>query len=105
MPSEKLSVADQTTAMILTYNEEPNIVRTLNALAWVGEILIVDSGSTDTTLDLVTRYPQARVVTRKFDTFAEQCNFGLSKITTPWVLSLDADYELSTDLSAEIRSL
>lgn len=91
--------------MILTYNEEPNIARTLEAVAWVKEILIVDSGSSDATLAIAARYPQARVVTRKFDAFADQCNFGLTQITTPWVLSLDADYELTAELGEEIRSL
>src|SRR5262249_38128518 len=70
-----------------------------------GQILIVDSGSTDATLAIVARYPQARLVTRKFDTFAEQCNFGLRQVKTPWVLSLDADYELSNDLNKEICAL
>ena len=45
------------------------------------------------------------MVTRKFDAFADQCNFGLTQITTPWVLSLDADYELTAELGEEIRSL
>ena len=44
------NMANQATAMILTYNEEPNIARTLEAVAWVKEILIVDSGSSDATL-------------------------------------------------------
>ena len=100
-----MSLADNVTAMILTYNEEANIARTLDAIAWAKEILIVDSGSTDGTLAIVQRYPQARVVTRKFDTFADQCNFGLTQVATPWVLSLDADYELSAALGTEIRGL
>jgi glycosyltransferase involved in cell wall biosynthesis len=106
------SVVDETpnlavdiTAMILTYNEEPNIARTLDAVAWVKEILIVDSGSTDATLGIVARYPSARVVTRKFDTFAEQCNFGLAQVTTPWVLSMDADYELTPEAASEMRAV
>jgi hypothetical protein len=45
------------------------------------------------------------VVTRKFDTFADQCNFGLTRVQTPWVLSLDADYELSAELGREICRL
>lgn len=93
------------TAMILTFNEEPNIARTLDAVAWVRGILIVDSGSTDGTLAIAARYPNARVVTRKFDSFAEQCNFGLAQVRTPWVLSMDADYELTPEVAAEMRSL
>lgn len=95
----------QLTAMILTYNEEPNLQRALDALTWVSEILIIDSGSTDNTLIIASKYLNTRVVTRPFDTFADQCNFGLSLVKTPWVLSLDADYELSPMLIDEIRSL
>ncbi len=102
---QAVGVADQLTVMILTYNEEPNIARTLDAIKWAGQILIVDSGSTDATLDIVARYSQARVVTRKFDSFAEQCNFGLTEIRTAWVLSMDADYELTPAIAAEMRGL
>ena len=100
-----MRLADQLTVMILTFNEEPNIARTLDAIKWAGRILIVDSGSTDATLDIVARYPQARVVTRTFDSFAEQCNFGLTEICTAWVLSIDADYELTPAIIAEMRAL
>ena len=100
-----MTLPGQITAMILTYNEEPNIARTLDALGWVGEILIVDSGSTDATLAIAGRNPRVRIVTRAFDTFAGQCNFGLTQVTSPWVLSLDADYEISPALAAEIGAL
>jgi glycosyltransferase involved in cell wall biosynthesis len=73
------------------------------AAAWVKEILIVDSGSTDATLEFVGRYPHARVV--NFDSFAEQCNFGLAQVTTAWVLSMDADYELTPEAASEMRAL
>lgn len=99
------SIDTDITAMILTFNEAPNIARTLDAVAWVKEILVVDSGSTDETLAIVARYPNARVMTRKFDTAAQQCNFGLNCATTRWILSLDADYELSADASNEIRRI
>jgi glycosyltransferase involved in cell wall biosynthesis len=96
---------NQVTAMIITYNEEANIERTLQALSWVKDILVIDSGSTDATLSLIGTHPQARVAHRPFDTFANQCNFGLTQVRTRWVLSLDADYELSETLSREIQTL
>lgn len=98
-------IAADITAMIITFNEEANIARTLEAVAWVPEILVIDSGSTDQTLAIVARYPNARVVTRPFDTFADQCNFGLTQVRTSWVLSLDADYELTESLASEMRDL
>ena len=100
-----MSFVDDLTVMILTYNEEQNIGRTLAAVGWAQRILVVDSGSTDSTLDIVARYRQARVVTRAFDSFAGQCNFGLTHIATNWVLSMDADYVVSEPLALEIQAL
>lgn len=100
-----MTFVDQITALVLTYNEEDNIGRTLAALRWVPRILVIDSGSNDRTLEIVSCFPQATVVTRAFDSFAGQCNFGLSIVATPWVLSLDADYVVSKALSREIESL
>lgn len=91
--------------LVLTYNEAPNIGRTLERLKWAREILIVDSFSTDETLEIARGFPQVRVVQRVFDTFAGQCNFGLQQIQTPWVLSLDADYLLSPQVVDEIARL
>lgn len=100
-----MSFIDQITVLVLTYNEEDNIGRTLDALKWASRILVVDSGSTDRTCEILETYSRVRVVKRVFDTFARQSNFGLSQITTEWVLSLDADYEVSADLAAEIENL
>jgi glycosyltransferase involved in cell wall biosynthesis len=96
---------DQITPLILTHNEAPNIARTLGKLVWARRIVVIDSGSTDETLDLLRGFPQVEVVQRPFTDFAAQCNFGLTQVHTPWVLSLDADYELSDSLVTEINSL
>jgi glycosyltransferase involved in cell wall biosynthesis len=95
------------TPLILTYNEAPNIGRTLAQLRWARDIVVVDSFSDDETLAIVSSFPQARVVQRKFDNFAGQCNFGLSEagIETDWVLSLDADYVLTPELVDELAAL
>ena len=100
-----MTLADQITALVLTYNEADNIGRTLAALVWVPRILVIDSGSSDETLAIIARFPQAEVVTRAFDSFAAQCNFGLSQVASPWVLSLDADYVVSEALAREIETL
>ena len=94
------------TPLILTYNEAPNIARTLEQLRWARDIVVVDSFSDDETLDIVAQFPQARVVQRKFDNFAAQCNFGLTEagIATEWVLNLDADYVLTPELVDEIAA-
>src|SRR4051794_29554210 len=94
------------TVLILCRNEEANIGRTLAALGWAKEILIIDSGSTDRTLEMATAaHPNVRVVHRPFDSHPNQWNFGLDQITTEWVLTLDADYEVSPRLAAEIQAI
>jgi glycosyltransferase involved in cell wall biosynthesis len=93
------------TPLILTYNEESNLDRTLQQLTWATEIVIIDSYSTDRTLDIIANYPQIRVIQNKFESFAQQCNFGLSQIKSEWVLSIDADYVLSQELIDEIAAI
>jgi glycosyltransferase involved in cell wall biosynthesis len=95
----------EVTPLIITYNEAPNIDRTLQQLKWAKEIIIIDSFSTDKTLDITSSYSQVKVIQHPFESFASQCNFGLSKVKTDWVLSLDADYILSQELIDEIASL
>ena len=93
------------TPVIITYNEENNIKRTLDRLVWAKKILIIDSGSTDATHELVRSFRQAEIIQRAFDDFASQCNFGLERVTSSWILSLDADYELSEEVVAELSGL
>jgi glycosyltransferase involved in cell wall biosynthesis len=96
---------DEITPLIITYNEAPNIGRTLEKLRWAQRIVVIDSGSTDQTIEILRRHPQVEVIQHAFVDAASQCNYGLTCVTTPWVLSLDADYELSEELVRELRSL
>jgi len=98
-------VYDQITPLIITYNEAPNVRRALDKLRWARRIVVIDSGSTDDTVPLVKTYPQVEVIAHPFADFASQCNYGLSQIATPWVLSLDADYVLTDTLIDELGSL
>ena len=94
------------TPLVLTYNEQENISRTLAALTWAQEVVLVDSFSTDSTLEAArVVHPNVRVVQRKFDTHTNQWNFGLDQVRTTWVLSLDADYQVSPELRVEIERL
>jgi glycosyltransferase involved in cell wall biosynthesis len=93
------------TPLIITYNEAPNIRRTLDKLAWAHRIVVIDSGSSDGTVEMLQCYPQVEVIGHPFTDFASQCNYGLTQIATSWVLSLDADYELSDALMRELESL
>ncbi|MCE2721049.1 MAG: glycosyltransferase family 2 protein [Dolichospermum sp.] len=96
---------EEITPLILTYNEENNINRTLEKLKWASKIIVIDSYSTDTTLEILSEYPQVEVFSRKFDTHATQWNYGLEKVATEWVLSLDADYIVTDALITEIKNL
>jgi glycosyltransferase involved in cell wall biosynthesis len=96
---------DKITPVLLTYNEIPNISRSLDKLRWAHEVLVVDSYSSDGTLEILREYDNVRVVQRKFDTHAQQWNFGLEHVRSEWVLSLDADYILSADLVKEMAQL
>ncbi|MCT0225925.1 glycosyltransferase family 2 protein [Synechococcus sp. CS-1328] len=96
---------DQITPLILTFNEEANIGRTLEGLRWAQRIVVVDSGSTDATLTILADFPQVEVVTRAFDSFARQANFGLGLINTPWCLSLDADHGITAAFRIELAHL
>lgn len=91
--------------MILTFNEEANLEDTLNGLTWAKQILIVDSKSSDSTIQIASNYKNVKVVTREFDHFADQCNFGLAQIDTTWVLSIDADYRCSESFATELLKL
>ena len=91
--------------MIITFNEEDNIGRTLAKLDWARRIVVIDSGSTDGTLEILRCHPQVDVFQREFDDFAAQCNFGLSQVRSDWVLSLDADYVLSDQFVDELTTV
>lgn len=98
---------DQITPLILTYNEAPNIARTLGGLSWAKEIVVVDSFSDDNTREIAQSYPQVRFVQRVFDCHRNQWEFGLKEtgISNAWVLALDADYIVSQTLAAELENL
>jgi glycosyltransferase involved in cell wall biosynthesis len=95
------------TGLVLTFNEAPNIARTLGKLSWLPQVVVVDSGSTDETVLLAEACPNVRVVRRSFTTHAEQWNYGLEQagITSEWVLALDADYALTDEVIREIQAL
>ena len=98
---------DQITPVLLTYNEEQNIRRTLSHLAWAKDIVVVDSGSTDGTLAALAHFRNVRVFNRRFDTHGKQWRYATEEtnIGTDWLLRLDADYQVSDALIAELARL
>lgn len=91
------------TPLILTYNEEANIARTLAGLAWAERIVVIDSGSDDRTLELLAAHPRVEMIQRPFDSHGRQWTFGLAQVNSEWVLTLDADYVIDDRLVQEIR--
>lgn len=93
--------------VIITHNEEANIGRTLLSVQPLvsdgkGEIVIVDSGSTDRTVE-IAELLGARVFVERWKGYAAQKNSAIEKAKGDWILSLDADEEVSSDLVAHIR--
>lgn len=89
---------------IIAFNEDKIIEKCLQKLTWADEIIVVDSGSTDNTVEICKKYG-ARVVYKKFENFGLQKQFALNQTKNDWVLSLDADEILSDELINEIQKL
>ena len=90
---------------IITFNEEANIVRTLQSVRGIAdEVIVVDSGSTDATVTLAEKHG-AKVFLEPWKGFAPQKNSCLAKASCEWILSLDADEEVSPELAANIAAL
>jgi hypothetical protein len=89
---------------IICFNEEANIRRCLESVKWCDEIVIVDSFSTDRTVDICREYTD-HVTQRVWPGYVEQKRFALSQATHAWVLNVDADEEVSPELRREILAV
>jgi len=101
-------VPNSLSVVLITRNEAANLPRTLASvrlvLAITHEIVVVDSGSTDTTVKIARDFG-ARVIEEPWKGFAAQKNSAIDHATGDWILSLDADEEVSTELASEIQAL
>jgi glycosyltransferase involved in cell wall biosynthesis len=87
---------------VITLNERAHIDACLASVGWADEVLVVDSGSTDDTVDRATR-AGARVVVRDWPGYAAQKNAAAELASHDWILSIDADERVTPDLAGEIR--
>ncbi|MBF0465724.1 MAG: glycosyltransferase family 2 protein [Nitrospirae bacterium] len=87
---------------IITNNEERNIEGALRSAACAGEIIVIDSGSTDRTLEICGTY-NARVYTHQWQGYARQKQTAIGYATLPWVFVLDSDERLTEELVSEIE--
>lgn len=92
-------------AVVLTRNEAAVIERCLRALQWADEIVVVDSGSTDRTVEICSAIPEVRVVQQPFAGFAAQRNAGIDAARGEWILMVDADEVVPPALAAEIAAV
>ncbi len=89
---------------IVCFNEEQAIRRCLESVKWCDEIVVVDSFSTDKTIEICQDY-SARIIQRAWPGYVEQKRFTLSQASHEWILNIDADEEVSPLLQNEIRTV
>ncbi|WP_158751807.1 glycosyltransferase family 2 protein [Acidobacterium sp. S8] len=89
---------------IITKNEEANLPRTLESVRWANEVVVVDSGSTDGTVEIAWSFG-AKIVLEEWRGFGKQKNLAIEYCSSEWVLSLDADEEVSATLARDVMQL
>lgn len=91
-------------AYIICCNEERHIGRVLESVKELAEVILVDSGSTDQTLEVAKSFSNVTIYHQPWLGFAKQKAYALEKCTNSWVLNLDADEELSDELKQDIKT-
>lgn len=89
-------------ALLITYNEEKNILRYIKDADYADEIIIVDSFSTDQTIFIAEQFSHVKIVQRKFDNFTNQKNFAINLASNEWITFFDADEHIPSNLKKEI---
>jgi glycosyltransferase involved in cell wall biosynthesis len=95
---------EKITAIIPTFNEERHIQEAIASVKWADEILVVDSFSTDRTVELA-QAAGARVIQREYGYSASQKNWAIPQASHPWIVLLDADERCTPELKEEIKGI
>lgn len=90
--------------VVITLNEEENIRRTLEAVSWCDEIIIVDSGSEDKTIDICKEF-DCKIFKKEFEGYGRQKCYAISLAKNNWILNIDSDEMVSDNLKNEIESI
>jgi len=93
---------EKITAIITCCNREEEIERCLSSMRWVDELIVIDSGSTDRTVERAGKYAD-RVLIREYHSAADQRNWAIPQASHPWILIIDSDEVMPPALRAEIR--
>ena len=101
---DRLARVVDVSVVIIAKNEADNIAGALESVQWVEDVVVVDSGSSDKTIEIAKRYTD-RVSTRTWEGYGAQKNYATGLATHDWVLSLDADERVSPELAEEIQAL
>lgn len=92
------------TATVITFNEERNLAAALESLSWADEIIVVDSESTDNTVEIARSFTD-RVFVRSWPGYSAQKNFAAEQANNDWIFSLDADERISPELRRSLENV
>ena len=95
---------EKITAIIPTYNEELSIEKAIKSVLWADEIIIVDSFSTDRTVEIARRYTD-NILSHEYINSATQKNWTIPQASHPWIFVLDADEHATIALAEEVKSV
>lgn len=95
-------LTEKVSGLIITFNEEKNIREVLGCFDFCDEIVIVDSFSTDKTLEIACTFPNVKIIQNTFEDFTIQRNLALDNAGHDWVLFLDGDERITPELRQEI---
>ncbi len=93
---------EKLTVIVPTFNEEENLQECLESVSWADEIMVVDSGSTDATLEIARRFTD-RILVHEYINSANQKNWAIPQATHPWVMIVDSDERVTPQLKREIE--
>ena len=95
---------EKVTAIIPCYNEEKNIERAIQSVKWADEIMVVDSYSTDKTLEIAKKHTSF-TLQHEYENSAAQKNWAIPQANHPWIFLLDADEVVTPELQSEVKSI